>query len=87
MQTIQDLQQKQEKSLNEIQLKLKEMNQVKEIFKITNLFKPNLYSFSQNSTFLVGSIKLNEYCSYKNSFERSRILTGEQQCLELLKAL
>jgi hypothetical protein len=85
IQTIQDMQKKQEGSLKDIQLKLNQITMVKGHLKATNDFKPTLSSFNQNeeTTSLFGSIKLNGY-SNMNSF-KSEILKDEQQCLELLK--
>jgi hypothetical protein len=57
IQSIQEMQQKQDESLNEIQLKLNQMNQVKDNLIATNYFKSNLSSLSQEDTFLVGLIK------------------------------
>jgi hypothetical protein len=79
IQTIQEMQPKQEESLNEIQLKLNEMTKIKDDLKATNLFQPNLYSFNQDEeSFLFGSIKLNT-----NPF-KSEILNGERQMSELI---
>jgi hypothetical protein len=83
IQTIREMQQEQEESLKDIQIKLNEMNQAKEFFMETNTFKPNLSSLNQNETYLFGLIQLSEY-SYMNSL-KSEILKDEQQCLELLK--
>jgi len=55
--TIKKMQQKQAESLNEIQFKLNEMNQVRDDLKASNYFMPNLSSFNQMETFLFGSIK------------------------------
>ena len=76
------MQQKQEKSLKCIQLKLNEMNQVKDLLEATNEFKPNLALFDQTETSLFGSINLNGY-SKINSFG-SVILKDFEQCLELI---
>ena len=81
IQSIKEMQQKQEESLNEFQSKLTEMNQVKDDLKATNGFKPNLSPFNQEDLF--GSLKVNEFCSYMNPL-KSQILKGEQQYLELL---
>ena len=61
IETIEDMQQKQEESLNGIQSKLNEMNQVKDKLKATNEFKPKLSLFNQKEedTSLFGSIRLN----------------------------
>jgi hypothetical protein len=84
VETILDMQQKQEESLRDIQSKLNEMNQVSDNLEATNEFKPNLSSLNQEGdTSLFGSIKLNPYSNI-NSFN-SEILTNQQQCLELLK--
>jgi hypothetical protein len=81
IQSIREMQQKQEKSLNEFQSKLNEMNQVKDDLKLTNGFKPNVSQFNQEDLF--GSLKLNEFCPYMNSF-KSQILKGEQQSIDLI---
>jgi hypothetical protein len=82
IETTKEMHQKQEKSLNEFQLKLNEMTQINDDLKATNEFQPNLSSFNQEDLF--GSIKLNEFCSYMNAL-KSQILKGEQQCLELIQ--
>jgi hypothetical protein len=77
IQSIKEMQRKQEESLNEIQLKLDQMNQVKENLEATNKFKPNLFSLNQEGdTSLFGSIRLDVYSNI-NSF-KSQILTGNQ---------
>jgi hypothetical protein len=59
IQTIREMQQKQDESLNKIQSKLNEMNQVKELCEETNTFQPNLTSLNQIETSsLFGSIEL-----------------------------
>jgi hypothetical protein len=83
IETIQAIQQKQEDSLKEIQIKLNEMNQVKDGLKATNKFKPNLSSFNQEEASLFGSIRLNACWLNVNSF-KSEILTDLKQCLELI---
>ena len=80
--TIREMQQKIEESLNEIQLKLNEMNLLKDNLKTTNKFKPNLSSLNLKETSLFGSIKLDGY--WLDSL-KSQILTDEQQYLELMK--
>jgi hypothetical protein len=82
IESIKGMQSKQEESLKDIQLKLNEMNQIKEFCEETNGFQPNLSAFNQEDLF--GSLKVNELCSNKNSL-MSQILKGEQQCVELLK--
>jgi hypothetical protein len=82
IESIREMQRKQEESLNEFQLKLNEMNQVKEFCEETNGFQPNLSAFNQEDLF--GSLKVNELCSNTNSL-MSQILKGEQQYFELLK--
>jgi hypothetical protein len=78
------MQQKQEESLNEIQLKLNETNQVKEFCEETNGFIPNLTLLNQEgNTSLFGSIRLYEFTNM-NSF-KSQLLKGEQQLSELIK--
>jgi hypothetical protein len=63
--------------LDDLQIKLNETEQM-------NLNQIYRHSINQKETSLFGSIKLNEYCSNPNPF-KSEILTGEQQCLELIK--
>jgi len=84
IQTIREMQQKQEKSLKDIQFRLYEMTKVNDNLKVTNQFKPNLYLFNnQNESCLFfGSIKLDLY-SNMNSF-KSEILNGERQSFELI---
>jgi hypothetical protein len=74
LQTIDEMQTKQEESINYIQLKLNEMNQVKEFCEEQNEFKPNVFVFDQEGgTSLFGSIRLYEL---SNSFN-SQILISE----------
>jgi len=82
IETIKTKQQTQEKSLKFIQLKLNEINQVKDLLEATNEFKPNLALFDQTDTSLFGSIYLKGY-SKINSFG-SVILKDFEQCLELI---
>jgi hypothetical protein len=85
IETIQKMQQKQDEFLKDIQLKLNEMNQVKDHLKETNYFKPNLSSFDHNETSsLFGSIKFKKHPS-TNSLKSSQILNGEQQSIQLIK--
>ena len=84
IETIREMQQKMEKSSEDIQSKLNEMNQVKDHFEEINVFQPNLSLFDQEEeTSLFGSIKFNQY-SNTNLF-KSQILTNEQQSIELIK--
>jgi hypothetical protein len=85
IQTIQDMQFKQEESLKDIQLKLNVINQVKDDLKATHFFIPNLYSFNldEETSSLFGSIKLNQYTNIK-SF-KGQILKGERQSFDLIK--
>jgi hypothetical protein len=84
IESIREMQQKQENSLKDIQLKLNAMNRVKEFCEETNTFQPNLSSLNQNETSsLFGLLKLKQY-SDMNSLE-SQILTGERQLVELFK--
>jgi hypothetical protein len=83
IQTIQESQQKQDESLNEIQFKLDEMNRVKDNLEATNEFKPNLSLFNQKDTSsLFGLTKLNGYSS-RNPF-KSEILINQQEYFELV---
>jgi hypothetical protein len=78
------MQQKQVESLSDIQSKLNEINQVKDILKATNKFKPNLSLFNQKErTSFFGLIKLSEYCSNTNPF-KSEILTDLEQYFDLI---
>jgi hypothetical protein len=83
IQSIKDLQQRQEESLKEIQSKLNEINQVKVDLKAANEFKPNLTLLNQESSSssfsssFFGSVKLNNNCSNTDPF-KSQILTGNQ---------
>jgi hypothetical protein len=83
IETIREMQLKQEKSLNCIQLKLNEMNLVKDNLKSITEFQPNLSLFNQEGTSLFGSFKLEGYTNM-NSF-KSEILKGELQLSELIK--
>jgi hypothetical protein len=87
IQTIKEMQQKQEESLKDIQFKLNEMNQVKVFCEETNGFKPNVSSFNQEEggASLFGSIYLFGFSDTK-SF-KSQILNGDQQCSELIKLM
>jgi hypothetical protein len=60
------------------------MNQVKDILKATNKFKPNLSSLNHNASSLFGLIKLSEYCSNPNPF-KSEILTDLEQYFDLIE--
>jgi hypothetical protein len=83
IQSIKEMQEKQEESLKDIQLKLNEIKEVNYHLKATNEFMPNSSLFDQNETStLFGSIKLEEY-SNTNSF-KGEIIKDEQQCLELI---
>jgi hypothetical protein len=84
IQAIKVMQNKQEESLNGLQLKLNEINQLKDDLKVTNQFKPNLSLLNQNETSLFGSIELNGYCSYTNIF-KSDIITGLKQSFDLIE--
>jgi hypothetical protein len=82
--SIQEMQQKQEEALKDIQIKLNEMNQVKEFCEETNVFYPNSISLNQNEeTSLFGLLKLKQY-SNVNSL-KSQILKDEQQLLKLIE--
>ncbi len=83
IQTIKDMQHKQEESLKVIQFKLNEMNQVKDDLKATLFFIPNLSSFNLNETSTFGLIKLNQFTNI-NSF-KNQILKDERQSIEMIK--
>jgi len=75
IETIKEMQKKQEDSLKDIQSKLNQMIQVKDNLKATNYFRPNLSSFNLNETSLFGSVKLNGYWLNTNWFNRKRDVT------------
>jgi hypothetical protein len=83
IETIREMQQKREDSLNKIRLKLNEINQVKYDLRATNEFKPNSTLFNQNEASFFGSNVLYEYLSM--SLIKSQLLNGEQQLSELIK--
>jgi hypothetical protein len=65
VETIQEMQQKQDESLRDIQLKLNDMNQVRDDLKASNEFRPNLSSYNQNETSLFGLIRLGLFTNSK----------------------
>ncbi len=83
IQSIKEMQRRQEESLKDIQSKLNQIKEVNLHLKATNFFEPNLSLFNQNETCLFGSIRLNSFTNM-NLF-KSQILTGERQSLELLE--
>jgi hypothetical protein len=83
IESIREMQRKQETALNDIQIKLNEMNQVKDDLKAALFFIPNLSSFNHNESSLFGSIKLNQYTNM-NLF-KNEILKDDRQCFELIK--
>jgi hypothetical protein len=84
IQSIKEMQRKQEESVKDIQSKLNETKEVNSYLKATNHFKPNLSLFNQegDKSSLFGLIKLCQY-SNTNSF-KSEILTNERQLVELI---
>jgi hypothetical protein len=83
IESIREMQQKHEASLNEIQSKLNQMTKIKEFCEETNVFQSNSISFNQNEeTSLFGLLILIKYSNI-NSF-KSQILEGEQQLVELI---
>jgi hypothetical protein len=85
IQSIKEMQQKQQESLKDIQIKLNQMNQVKDNLEATNELKSNSSFLRQvEDTSLFGSIKLNGYCPGLYSL-KGQIINDEQQCLELIK--
>jgi len=84
IESIQEMQQRHEESLKDIQVKLNLMAKVNDILEVTNKFKPNLSLFNQTEgdTTLFGSIRLCQY-SNTNPFD-SDILTDERQMSELI---
>jgi hypothetical protein len=83
IQTIREMQRKQEESLKDIQFKLAEMTKKKDDLKKKLFFISNLSSFNLIETSWFGSIKLNQYTNM-NLF-KSEILNDERQSLELIK--
>jgi hypothetical protein len=82
IETIKEMQQKQEATLSDIQLKLNQITKIQDNLQASNVFRPNLSLFDQGTS-LFGSIKLNEYSNTISL--KSQILKGEHQCSELLK--
>jgi hypothetical protein len=66
IESIKDMQQKQETALNEIQSKLNEITIVKDILIATNYFQSNISLLNQSETSLFGSIKMNACWSNVN---------------------
>jgi hypothetical protein len=84
VETIKEMQQKQEESISDIQLKLTEMNKVKDYLSETNYFIPSLSLLNQEGdTSLFGSIRLYGFTN-TNPF-KSEILSGEQQYFDFIK--
>jgi hypothetical protein len=79
IESIREMQRKQEESIAELKLKLNEQSQVKDHLIKMNEFKPNP-TFSQDS---FGQLRLNEYSSITDLF-KSKILSGNQPS-ELVK--
>jgi hypothetical protein len=77
------MQQKQEESLRDIQIKLYDMSKIKDHLKAKDEFQPNNYPFNSKETSLFGSIKLNEF-SNTNPF-KSEILKDVKQSFELIR--
>jgi hypothetical protein len=71
------MQQKQEESLKEIQIKLNEMNQVKDNLVTTNYFKPDSSLLRQEDMSLFGSIRLFGFSNL--DLFKSQIIKGNQQ--------
>jgi hypothetical protein len=84
IETIREMQHKQDESLRDIQIKLYDMSKIKDVLKATNKFQPNLSLFDQSEeTSLFGSIKLNEFTN-TNQF-KSQILKDVKQSFELIR--
>ena len=85
IESIREMEQKQNESLSDIQSKLNQINRVKEFCEETNTFQPNsiLLNQKEETSSLFGSLKLRQY-SDMNPLQ-SQILEGEQQLLELIK--
>jgi hypothetical protein len=84
IETIKEMQHKQEESLKDIQFKLNEMNQAKDHLIATNYFQPTFSPINQaEATSLFGSIKLNACWSNVNSF-KGQILKDVQEYFQLI---
>jgi hypothetical protein len=80
IEAIKEMQQKQEESLKEIQVKLNQMNQFKDHLTATNYFQPTFSPINkEEETSLFDSIKLRQY-SGMNSV-KSQILTDLEQSI------
>jgi hypothetical protein len=86
IQSIKDMQHKQEEYLNDIQVKLNEITLVKDTLIATNYFQPTFSPINQEeeTTSIFGSIKLNACWLNVNSF-KGQILTNAQEYFELIK--
>jgi hypothetical protein len=85
IESIGEMQRKQEESLSDIQLKLNQMSQVKVDLMATNYFKPNLSMFDQEEeTSVFASIRLYGYSFSNMNSLKSEILTDDQS-IELIK--
>jgi hypothetical protein len=85
IETIKDMEQKQEEVLNDIQFKLNQMTIVKDTLIATNYFQSTLAPINQEEeTSLFGSIRLNACWSNVNSF-KGQILTDVKQSIALLE--
>ncbi len=82
IQSIEEMQRRQEESLKDIQSKLNETKEVNYYLKATNEFNPKLSSFDQNETCLFGSIRLGQYTN--TTPFKSEILKDLKQCFELI---
>jgi hypothetical protein len=82
--TIRAMQQKQDESLSDIQIKLKEMTKINDDLMETNFFMSNSSLFTkEEDTSLFGSIRLGQYTNV--DLFNSQILNGERQITELIK--
>ncbi len=90
IESIREIQQKQDESLKDIQSKLNQMNRVKEFCVEKNTFQPNLASLlnqiEKSSLFGVLKFSIFKTIQYSNiNSLKSQILEGEQQCSELIR--
>jgi hypothetical protein len=82
--TIRAMQQKQDESLGDIQIKLKEMTKINDDLMETNFFMSNSSLFTkEEDTSLFGSIRLGQYTNV--DLFNSQILNGERQITDLIK--
>jgi hypothetical protein len=83
IETIREMQQQQDESVKDIQLKLNQINKVKAHLKATNDFQSNVSPLNLIDTSFFGLIKMNACWSNVNSF-KGQILTDDQEYFDLI---